>query len=485
MIYFAYGLSGFSAIALSFWKKEQLGLSAEQLLAIGAWAFVPWTAKVVFGQFVDSVKVFGSRRKVYIYIGAVLMALGTCILASLAAGAQWLSIFGDEFSVLLLASVLIATGFVVQDVTADTMSTEVIQRQQYQNGVLVDRSPQEIQSELATVQVLGRISLYVSSFLVAGLGGWLADNVAYSSIFWMQLVIPLVSCLGAFFVRLDPIPENEIKPLNPIILGSGIAFVVFSIVMGQSGVAYAQEIVFVVSAVFLVSMLLLVVKDIERPQRNILLMTILAIFLYRASPPIGPGVSWWAIDVLGFTPTFFGVLAQIGAFTGLAVLWLMSDLITKGQIKKILIILIVVESILFLPDLMMYHGVHEKIGVSAHALALFDTAAESPLVGISMVLILSLIAFYAPAGNRGTWFAIAASVTNLALTAGSILSKHLNSWFLVTREVKDDLGSVRVSADYSQLGDLMLVVLAITFTVPFLAVMLLIRAPRSKKRALS
>ena len=80
LIYFAYGASGFIGIAESFWVKEQLSLSAEDLVALGVWLLVPWTIKMIFGQLVDSVKILGSNRKIYVYIGASLMALGTYLL---------------------------------------------------------------------------------------------------------------------------------------------------------------------------------------------------------------------------------------------------------------------------------------------------------------------------------------------------------------------------------------------------------------------
>ena len=72
LIYFAYGSSVFVAIAKDFWVKKELTLSAEDLVALGVWLTVPWTIKMIFGQLVDSVTIFGSNRKAYVFIGAVL-----------------------------------------------------------------------------------------------------------------------------------------------------------------------------------------------------------------------------------------------------------------------------------------------------------------------------------------------------------------------------------------------------------------------------
>ena len=475
MIYFAYGLAGFSAIAVTFWQKEELGLSAEQLLAIAAWASFPWTTKIVFGQFVDCIKIMGSRRKIYIYIGACFLVLGTVTQAGLAGRHDWVMWLGNEYGIWLLSSLLTVVGYVIQDVTADTMTTEVVDRQQLVDGVWRDRSESDIKAELAMVQVYARIAIYLAIFMVAGIGGVLAEKLEYETVFWIQLLIPLISISGATLVQLNPVDEAEIKPLNPIILGGGLSFAVFSVAIGVSNLPYGQEIVFVVSALLLSGLMAMLIRQLPAQDQKTLTFTLLAIFLYRCSPGVGPGLNWWMIDELGFDKIFFGVLAQIGALTGLLSLWLLSDLITRQALKKAMLIVIVIETFLFLPDLLLYHGIHDQLGIDARSVALFDTAALSPLSNIAMVLMLSIIAFYAPAGSRGTWFALAASFMNLALTAADMISKYLNQVFVVTRQIVDDAGAVLSAADYSDLGTLILICMVWTFVVPMLAVGLLIR----------
>jgi hypothetical protein len=64
-----------------------------------------------------------------------------------------------------------------------------------------------------------------------------------------------------------------------------------------------------------------------------------------------------------------------------------------------------------------------------------------------------------------------ASFTNLALSASQLGTKYLNQVFTVTREVRDAAsGAVTVPADYSQLGDLMLLSVALALVLPFLAI---------------
>jgi len=332
-----------------------------------------------------------------------------------------------------------------------------------------------VQSELSMVQLLGRLALSLAAFSVAGFGGWLAQHVAYETIFWMTLGIPLISCVGVLFIRLEKVQDHERKPLNKHILFWGLVFAVFSVVMAMSNLPFAQEIVFGVSLVLLAAMMCLVTKDLPKAKFRVLALTLLVLFLYRLTPYTGPGLQWWMIDSLGFNQMFFGILAQLGALVALLVLWLFSDFIANKPIRSVLIFLVFADTIMSLPELGLYFGIHETLGMSAQAVAMFDTALGSPLANISMVPLLALLAFYAPAGYRGTWFAIGASLMNLALSGGRILTKYLNQAFEVTREILDEAGTILVPEDYTELGTLMIVRLIIGFALPLFAILLFLR----------
>jgi hypothetical protein len=126
----------------------------------------------------------------------------------------------------------------------------------------------------------------------------------------------------------------------------------------------------------------------------------------------------------------------------------------------------------------MYFGLHEwtaaRTGgvVDARFIALVDTALESPLGQIAMVPMLAWIARSAPDRLKATFFAVMASFTNLALSAAQLGTKYLNQLFTVAREVKDQAtGQVKIPADYSQLGDLMITAMVLSFVVPMAAIL--------------
>jgi hypothetical protein len=65
-----------------------------------------------------------------------------------------------------------------------------------------------------------------------------------------------------------------------------------------------------------------------------------------------------------------------------------------------------------------------------------------------------------------------ASFTNLALSASQLGTKYLNHAYTVSREVRDAAGAVTTPADYGQLGELLIVQIAIGLALPFAAILI-------------
>ena len=99
-------------------------------------------------------------------------------------------------------------------------------------------------------------------------------------------------------------------------------------------------------------------------------------------------------------------------------------------------------------------------GFGARSIALVDTAAVGPFAQLSMIPLLTLTAFYAPPGHRATWFALMASLMNMATVAGQLQTKYINQAFLVERGA------------YGELGQLVLTVLILDFLIPISAILL-------------
>ena len=149
----------------------------------------------------------------------------------------------------------------------------------------------------------------------------------------------------------------------------------------------------------------------------------------------------------------------------------------NNSIAKIIIILSIAGAVLFLPSVGMSYGFHNWTSsitngvVDAKFIAIFNTALESPLGQVSMIPLLAWIAKNAPAHLKATFFAVFASFTNLALSASSLGTKYLNEIFTITREVKDKVSNaILTTADYSELGLLLITVTLLTLLIPIIFV---------------
>ena len=455
MVYFAYGALGLIDVTRDMWIKESLRLSPSELAGIGVWLGLPWTVKMVFGQLVDSVPIFGSQRRSYILIGAALTACGMLVLAAAAAGMLPLARPEQAY---LLGSLLIVIGTLAQDVVADAMSTEVVPRTDDAGN---PRPDHDIRAELGLVQVLGRLALSFGILAVAGASGWLASFLGRPTVFLLGLAIPAISVIGVFLIRAEQVERHA---LDWRILGGGIAFGAVVVALGVSGVPLAQEVILALSMIVICIMLVFVTRELDHASRQAILYTSIIIFAFRATPSVGDGYFWWTLDILKFDEAFYGMLRQTGAILSIVALWVFSKQLTQCSVTKVLFWLAIAGALLSLPNIGLFYGLHEwtekTFGFGARTIAIVDTAAATPFAQLSMIPLLTLVAYYAPPGQRATWFALMASFMNLALVAGQLQTKYLNQIFVVERGA------------YSELGVLLIAATAIAFILPVAAIAL-------------
>jgi len=509
MVYVAAGIGGLTGIVGTFFVKEYLGLSAEFLAALGFWAGLPWALKMPLGHLVDLI---WERKAALVYLGASLLAVSILIMIGLLSDPDAMRRVMSAEAWFVLSALLAPVGYVIQDAVADAMTVEAVPR--------VDEDgrpfpPATIKSMHTTMQTLGRVAIIGGGVLVAAVNVVLMQGVpalpepekvaAYVRVYELALVIPLVSVAGvtlaAFLrrreaarLRAEGLGRDEIRrrlvvhterpPINWWILGGGLAFALASLTVGLGDVPYDQELLFGLSLGIVVFLMLRLVRELDDDARRTLVGTAVLIFVFRALPGPGAGSTWWMIDQLGFDQEFLARLSLIGSTLTLFGLFLFRRFMAERSIAAVVVFLTLTGTVLALPILGMYHGLHEwtaaRTGgvVDARFIALVDTALESPLGQIAMVPMLAWIANSAPPRLKATFFAVMASFTNLALSAAQLGTKYLNRIFVVTREVKDPAtGAVSVPADYSQLGDLLLVCIVLGFALPF-ATMLVLRAVR-------
>ncbi|MEM9107210.1 MAG: hypothetical protein AAGC96_16280 [Pseudomonadota bacterium] len=504
LVYFAAGVSGLTGIVGTFFVKEYLGLSAAFLAGLAFWAGIPWALKMPLGHLVDLI---WRWKALLIYVGAGLVTASLMIMFMLITRTDQMAAIMPISAWYVLSVILAPSGYVVQDSVADAMSVEAVPRHTSDGRELTEAETKALHT---TMQTLGRIALIGGLVAVASLNIVMFEGVEamdqaqkssiYARIYIMALVIPFISISGVLLAgilksrrratlrshghtpeEIDAMvdrPVDEVEPNYWYFIGGG-AFVILTLAIGLSGVAYSQEIVFTGSMLIVLALMRQLIAVLEPVKARALIGTAIIIFVFRAVPLPGAGATWFEIDVLGFDQQFLSVLSLITSLLTLAGMIVLRPLIASRTITHIVILLTIAAGILSLPNIGLYFGLHHWTGpltggvVDARFIAIMDTAVESPLGQIAMIPMLAWIAKNAPYGLKATFFAVMASFTNLALSASSLLTKYLNQTFVVTREVRDRVsGEVLTSASYDSLGWLLIVVSVTAVVAPLITILI-------------
>ena len=505
MVYMAYGISGLTGIVGTFFVKDYLGLSASFLAALGFWAGIPWALKMPIGHTVD---LLWRWKSWLVGLGAGLLAVSLGIMAALIGNREAMTAILPAEVWFVISALLSPIGYVIQDAVADAMTVEAVPRVD-EKGRLFDEPTRKLMH--TTMQTLGRVAIVGGGILVAMINVYVFSGTEglpqaelvrlYKQVYLMALAIPFVSVLGvgvAWMLQrrhkaaliqqgFSPAQAKEMVNVrgdgseattpNWWILGGSLVFALFTVTVGLGGFPYSEEIVFAGSLAIVLFLMARLVRELEPDKRFTLVGTAVVVFIFRAIPGTGPGATWWMIDHLKFDQQFLSILSLIGSTLTLAGMFIFRRFMAERSIAYVVGFLTVIGTVLTLPVVSMYYGLHEWTArmtggfVDARFIALIDTALESPLGQISMIPMLAWIANSAPANLKATFFAVMASFTNLALSLSQLGTKYLNDVYVVTREVKDvATGAIQTPADYSHLGALLIVQLLLGLALPLAAI---------------
>ena len=450
IIYFCYGFTTLLVVGQNFWIKNELNLTALEVIHISFWSSAPYTMKILFSQFIENINIAGNRRNSYIIIGSVLMFAGYMILIAVANKMQWVNCLGSAYNQLLLSQVTIWVGLAIQDIVADTLCAELVDN---------NLSDNQIKEEIGNIQIIARISLMLAVLISTSLGGYLSQHTSFAYLTWYSLLIPIVSASAGIFSRIK-LTEYDSK-FVPKVAFTGLAIVILSISSELFSVTYNQEIIFVVNMVLIIMLFKNVCRHHSYQNKRELILIGIMVFASRINPQLSPAIEWWQIDMLGFDAKFFTILNQTNYLLGFVGTWLFASHLVKMDISKVIVIITVIKSLLFLPIVGMGFGLHEwtmQFGLGARTITLVDTVVEGPFDVVAMVPLLALATYYAPKYNKPTWFALVACFISMALLAGNLCDKILNKIYIIER------------GDYHHMGRMLLVVFLVNLLLPLIAV---------------
>lgn len=493
VIYFSSGLLALTSIAGAFFTKDYLNLSAAFLVELTFWASLPWILKVAFGHLAD---LFWKQKDIIIYVGASLVSIDLLIMFGLIQHTSDMSNVMSIEAWYIAGTLLTSVGYLLQDVVADAMTVEAVPTVD-DEGKNIDEHI--IKERHVTLQSLSQFVLIGAAALVSFVNMTVFNggdafseaqrNQLYADMYLYTLLSPLMSVCGIFLAKYlsckrardfsakGPSYKRSSTPpkktdVNWKILFASFLLIAFSILLTSFGIPFSQEILFFGLASLIFFLMSRVLKSLPERQRLTVIGIAILIFVSGATPHTGPPPSWFEIDKLLFDEQFFSILFLLTTTMALLGIILLRPFVINNSIAKIVAILTVVSTLLSLPSIGMYYGLHNWTSsitggvVDARFIAIANTAVASPFGHVVMVPLFAWVAQNAPSDAKATFFALFASFVSLSGLASSLGTKYLNQVFVVTREVKDKLtGQILMNADYSELGLLMITAVVIAFIV--------------------
>lgn len=205
-VYFIAGATGLASVASTFYYKEDLGLSIQQMQFLGSIAIIPWSIKPIYGFLSDRQPIFKLRRKPYLFLAGLLGSTGYFSLA----------MFVHSFTGAAAALFISGMGFALADVIVD--------------GIVAERSRD--QKEAGKLQSICRGAIMTGALLVAYASGILVEMVGARYVYLITSILPL--CTSCFALLIEETPgaitkfslretwQNIRSALSPAILWSAL-----------------------------------------------------------------------------------------------------------------------------------------------------------------------------------------------------------------------------------------------------------------------
>ncbi|MEO1209429.1 MAG: folate/biopterin family MFS transporter [Cyanobacteria bacterium J06638_20] len=379
LVYFVQGILGLARLAISFFLKDELGLSPAQMSVLLGFAALPWMVKPLFGFISDGVPILGYRRRPYLVLSGVLGSAAWIALATVVHNA-WIA-----GVVIALSSLSVA----VSDVIVDSL--------------VVERARRESQSAAGSLQSLCWGTSALGGLMTAYFSGALLEKFSPSTLFAITATFPLLVSMVAGLIH-----ETRVE--------RGSDWTVVNDQMQRLWKAIRQRSIWLPTAF---------------------------IFLWQCTPTTESAFFYFVTNELGFSPEFLGRVRVVTSLAALIGIWMFQRFFKGVPFRVIFGWTIVISTVLGMSMLLLVTHTNRAIGIDDHWFSLGDSLVLTVMGEIAFMPVLVLAARLCPSGVEATLFALLMSVVNLGglvshqLGAGLMVLLHVtesdftNLWILV------------------------------------------------------
>lgn len=386
-IYFVQGILGLARLAVSFFLKDELGLSPAQVSGLFGIVALPWIIKPVFGFISDGLPIFGYRRRPYLILSGLL---GTISWVSLATVVH--TPLGATLAI-ALGSLSVAVGDVIVD------------------SLVVERARAESQADAGSLQSICWGATALGSLITAYFSGLLLQHFTTHTVFLITAAFPLIVSGVAWLIAESPVSArsnwstaaNQVKQLRQAV----------------------------------------VQKSIWLPAAFV--------FIWQATPTADSAFFFFTTNELHFEPEFLGRVRLVTSFASLLGVWVFQRFLKTIPFRVIFGWSTVLSAVLGMTTLLLVTHTNRALGIDDHWFSLGDNLILTVMGQIAYMPVLVLAARLCPPGVEATLFALLMSVSNLAsilsYQLGAVLMRSLG----ITQTNFDSLWILVVIANVSTL----------------------------------
>ncbi|MEB3292904.1 MAG: folate/biopterin family MFS transporter [Synechococcales bacterium] len=375
LVYFVQGILGLARLAISFFLKDNLGLSPAEVSALLGVVSIPWMVKPLFGFLSDGLPILGYRRRPYLILSGFLGALSWITLAT------WVETGWQATAAIALGSLSIA----VSDVIVDS--------------IVVERARAESVGAAGSLQSLCWGSSAIGGLLTAYFSGSLLEHFSTQTVFLITATFPMIVAAVAWLISEDAV---ALKPDWKVVRHQ----------LGQLKGALSQKTIWMPTAF---------------------------LFLWQATPAAESAFFYFTTNELGFQPEFLGRVRLVTSFAAIVGIWVFQRFLKAVPFRVIFAWSMVISSLLGLTSLILVTHANRALGISDQWFSLGDSLILTVMGQIAFMPVLVLAARLCPPGVEATLFALLMSVVNFAGLVSYELGAGLMSWLGVTEQNFDKL----------------------------------------------
>ncbi|NEP16476.1 MAG: folate/biopterin family MFS transporter, partial [Leptolyngbya sp. SIO4C1] len=319
LVYFVQGILGLARLAVSFFLKDDLGLTPAEVAALTGLATLPWTVKPLFGFLSDGLPLFGYRRRPYLILSGILGAAAWLALATVV-NTGWAAT-----AVILLSSLSVA----ISDVIVDSL--------------VVERAREESQGDAGTLQSLSWGASAIGGLITAYLGGLLLEHTSTRLVFGVTATFPLIVSVVAWLIAEEPTAA-----------GPSLKAVTHQI--SQLKQAVSQKVVW---------------------------MPALFLFLWQATPTADSAFFFFTTNELHFEPEFLGRVRLVTSIAALIGIWIFQRFLKTVPFRTIFAWSTVLATVFGMSTLLLVTHANRTLGIDDHWFSLGDSSPAKLTIDIS------------------------------------------------------------------------------------------------------